>query len=204
MVRQACNDHGALLIFDEIPTGLGKTGKMFACEHDDVVPDILVLGKALGGGILPIAAVLAKSELDVAGEFAFGHYTHEKNPVTAKAAMTTIEIIEQEGLVENAAELGKYMLEQLNLLKAKHSVIGDVRGRGLLGGVELVLNQEEKTPANDLAEDVLYRCLSKGLSFKLTMGNVMTLTPPLIIKKGQIDLSLEIIDQSLSEAEQAF
>ncbi|MDP7621263.1 MAG: aspartate aminotransferase family protein [SAR324 cluster bacterium] len=204
MVRQACNDHGALLIFDEIPTGLGKTGKMFACEHDDVVPDILVLGKALGGGILPIAAVLAKSELDVAGEFAFGHYTHEKNPVTAKAALTTIEIIEQEGLVENAAELGKYMLEQLNLLKAKHSTIGDVRGRGLLVGVELVLNQEEKTPANDLAEDVLYRCLSKGLSFKLTMGNVMTLTPPLIIKKEQIDLSLEIIDQSLSEAEQAF
>ena len=203
MVRQACNDHGALLIFDEIPTGLGKTGKMFACEHDDVVPDILVLGKALGGGILPIAAVLAKSELDVAGEFAFGHYTHEKNPVTAKAALTTIEIIEQEGLVENAADLGKYMLEQLNLLKAKHSTIGDVRGRGLLVGVELVLNQEEKTPANDLAEDVLYSCLSKGLSFKLTMGNVMTLTPPLIIKKGQIDLSLEIIDQSLSEAEQA-
>ena len=203
MVRQACNDHGALLIFDEIPTGLGKTGKMFACEHDDVVPDILVLGKALGGGILPIAAVLAKSELDVAGEFAFGHYTHEKNPVTAKAALTTIEIIEQEGLVENAAVLGKYMLEQLNLLKAKHSTIGDVRGRGLLIGVELVLNQEEKTPANELAEDVLYRCLSKGLSFKLTMGNVMTLTPPLIIKKAQIDLSLEIIDQSLSEAEQA-
>ncbi len=203
MVRQACNDHGALLIFDEIPTGLGKTGKMFACEHDDVVPDILVLGKALGGGILPIAAVLAKTELDVAGEFAFGHYTHEKNPVTAKAALTTIEIIEDEGLVENAAKLGKYMLEQLILLKAEHSTIGDVRGRGLLVGVELVLNQEEKTPANDLAEDVLYRCLSKGLSFKLTMGNVMTLTPPLIIKKGQIDLSLEIIDQSLSEAEQA-
>jgi 4-aminobutyrate aminotransferase len=203
MVRQACNDHGALLIFDEIPTGLGKTGKMFACEHDDVVPDILVLGKALGGGILPIAAVLAKSKLDVAGEFAFGHYTHEKNPVTAKAALTTIEIIEQEGLVENAAVLGKYMLEQLNLLKAKHSTIGDVRGRGLLIGVELVLNQEEKTPADDLAEDVLYRCLSKGLSFKLTMGNVLTLTPPLIITKTQINLALKIIDQSLSEAEQA-
>ena len=203
MVRQACNDHGALLIFDEIPTGLGKTGKMFACEHDDVVPDILVLGKALGGGILPIAAVLAKSELDVAGEFAFGHYTHEKNPVTAKAALTTIEIIEQEGLVENAAVLGKYMLEQLKILKAEHSSIGDVRGRGLLIGVELVLNQEVKTPADDLAEDVLYRCLSKGLSFKLTMGNVLTLTPPLIITKTQINLALKIIDQSLSEAEQA-
>jgi len=203
MVRQACNESGALLIFDEIPTGLGKTGRMFACEHDAVEPDILVIGKALGGGILPIAAVLAKSELDVAGEFAFGHYTHEKNPVTAKAALTTIEIIEQEGLVENAATLGKYVLERLNLLKAEHSTIGDVRGRGLLIGVELVLNKEDKTPANDLAEEVLYRCLSKGLSFKLTMGNVLTLTPPLIITKTQIDLSLKIISDSLKEAEQA-
>jgi len=203
-VRQACNDNGTLLIFDEIPTGLGKTGKMFACEHDEVVPDILVLGKALGGGILPIAAVLAKAELDVGGEFAFGHYTHEKNPVTAKAALTTIEIIEQEGLVENAAKLGKYMLEQLNLLKVEHPSIGDVRGRGLLLGVELVLNQQEKTPADDLAEDVLYRCLGKGLSFKITMGNVLTLSPPLIISKAQIDLSLSIINESLSEAEKLF
>ena len=203
MVRQACNESGALLIFDEIPTGLGKTGRMFACEHDAVEPDILVIGKALGGGILPIAAVLAKSELDVAGEFAFGHYTHEKNPVTAKAALTTIEIIEQEGLVENAATLGKYVLERLNLLKDEHSTIGDVRGRGLLIGVELILNKEDKTPANDLAEEVLYRCLSKGLSFKLTMGNVLTLTPPLIITKTQIDLSLKIISDSLKEAEQA-
>ena len=86
-------------IFDEIPTGLGKTGKMFACQHDGVAPDILVLGKALGGGILPIAAVLARPELDVGAEWAFGHYTHEKNPVTARAALTTIEIIEDEGLV---------------------------------------------------------------------------------------------------------
>ena len=79
-VREACNDHGALLIFDEIPTGLGKTGRMFACDHDDVAPDLLVMGKALGGGILPIAAVLARPDLDVAGDYAFGHYTHEKKP----------------------------------------------------------------------------------------------------------------------------
>jgi 4-aminobutyrate aminotransferase len=84
LVREACDRHGALLIFDEIPTGLGKTGRMFACEHDGVVPDILVMGKALGGGILPIATVIARPELDVGGKWAFGHYTHEKNPVTAR------------------------------------------------------------------------------------------------------------------------
>jgi len=98
-VREACDEHDALLIFDEIPTGLGKTGKMFSCEHDDVVPDILVMGKSLGGGILPVASVICKPELDVAQNYAYGHYTHEKNPVTTRAALTTIEIIEDEGLI---------------------------------------------------------------------------------------------------------
>ena len=107
-MRAACDRHGTLLVFDEIPTGLGKTGAMFACQHDGVAPDILVLGKGLGGGILPIAAVLARPELDVGAEWAFGHYTHEKNPVTARAALTTIEIIEDEGLVENAARVGAH------------------------------------------------------------------------------------------------
>lgn len=199
-VREACDDHGALLIFDEIPTGLGKTGRMFACDHEDVVPDILVMGKALGGGIVPIAAVLAKPELDVAGDFAIGHYTHEKNPVSARAALTTIEIIESEGLVENAAELGDYALNQLRWMKSRHANIGDVRGRGFLIGVELVLNRELKTPAFELAEDVYYRCLQKGLSFKISMGNVITLTPPLILTKDQMDQALQILDLCIDDA----
>jgi 4-aminobutyrate aminotransferase len=199
-VRAACNDHGALLIFDEIPTGLGKTGRMFACEHDDVVPDILVMGKALGGGILPIAAVLARPELDVAGEFAIGHYTHEKNPVSARAALTTIEIIEQDGLVEHAAKLGEHALERLAAMKEKHAAIGDIRGRGLLIGIELVKDRASKAPADGLAEEVLYRCLDKGLSFKITMGNVLTLTPPLILTFEEMDLALEIIDGCIGEA----
>tara|TARA_R110002124_G_scaffold49060_12_gene144316 strand:+ start:16338 stop:17741 length:1404 start_codon:yes stop_codon:yes gene_type:complete len=203
-VRKACNAAGALLIFDEIPTGLGKTGKMFACEHDDVVPDILVMGKALGGGILPIAAVLARPHLDVAGGYAFGHYTHEKNPVTTCAALTTIQIIEDEGLVEAAATLGAYALERLREMQHKHRTIGDVRGRGFLFGAELVLDRDSKEAANDLAEDVLYRCLDKGLSFKLSMGNNLTLTPPLILTRQQLDTALSIVDEALSEAETSF
>jgi 4-aminobutyrate aminotransferase len=199
-VRAACNDHGALLIFDEIPTGLGKTGRMFACEHDDVVPDILVMGKALGGGILPIAAVLARPDLDVAGDFAIGHYTHEKNPVTARAALTTIEIIEEEGLVANAARLGTHALERLAAMKEKHAAVGDVRGRGLLIGVDLVTDRETKEPANDLAEDVFYRALDKGLSFKITMGNVLALTPPLILTQDEMDRALDIVDEAIGEA----
>ncbi len=201
-VRQACNDHGALLIFDEIPTGLGKTGKMFACDHDHVAPDILVMGKALGGGILPIAAVLARGDLDIGGAYAFGHYTHEKNPVTARAALTTIEIIEDEGLVDNAATMGAYAINRLKEMMVDHPTIGDVRGRGFLFGMELVEARADKTPANDLAEEVFYRCLDAGLSFKITMGNNLTFTPPLVLTRDQLDDALDIIDKCLGEAEQ--
>jgi 4-aminobutyrate aminotransferase len=199
-IRKACNDHGALLIFDEIPTGLGKTGRMFACDHDDIAPDILVIGKALGGGIVPIAAVLARPDLDVAGQFAFGHYTHEKNPVTARAALTTIEIIEDEGLVENAAVIGGHALNRLNDMKDRNPTIGDVRGRGFLFGAELVLSPEGKEPADDLAEEVFYRCFDKGLSFKITMGNTLTFTPPLILTRDEMDHALGIVEESLGEA----
>lgn len=200
-VRKACNAAGALLIFDEIPTGLGKTGKMFACDHDDVVPDILVMGKALGGGILPIAAVMTGPDLDIAGDYAFGHYTHEKNPVTTRAALTTIQIIEDEGLVESVATLGIHALDRLREMQQKHPTIGDVRGRGFLFGAELILDRDSKEPANELAEEVLYRCLDKGLSFKLSMGNNLTLTPPLILKPDELDDALTIIDEALTEAE---
>jgi len=129
-VRAACDEYGALLVFDEIPNGLGKTGRMFTAEHFGVVPDIMVLGKALGGGMLPIAALVAKPELDVLADQALGHYTHEKNPLMARAALTTIEIIEDEGLVDNAARVGGKALERLNDLKARFALIGNVTGIG--------------------------------------------------------------------------
>jgi 4-aminobutyrate aminotransferase len=198
-VREACDKHGALLIFDEIPTGLGKTGRMFACEHDGVVPDILVLGKALGGGILPLAAAIVRPELDVGAHYAFGHYTHEKNPVLARAALATLEIIEEEGLVENAARVGTRALERLNDMMDRHPLVGDVRGRGCLLGIELVLDRDTKAPANDAAEVVMYGALDRGLSFKTTMGNVLTLTPPLVTTMAEMDRALDIIDACLGE-----
>lgn len=197
-VRQVCDERGTLLIFDEIPTGLGKTGRLFGCEHDGVVPDMLVLGKALGGGVLPIAAVLARADLDVGGAWAFGHYTHEKNPVTCRAALTTLEIIEDEGLVDNARRQGERALWRLREMKARHPLIGDVRGRGLLLGVELVGDRECKTPADDVAEAVLYRALSRGLSFKISLGNVLTLSPPLTITTAEMDAALDILEDCIS------
>ncbi len=198
-VREACHAHGTLLIFDEIPTGLGKTGRFFAAEHDGAAPDIVVLGKALGGGVLPIAACIARADLDVAGAYALGHYTHEKNPVTSAAALATLEVIEREGLVENAARVGDYALERLQEMKQRHALIGDVRGRGLLLGLDLVRDRASKAPAADAAERVLYAALSRGLSFKTTMGNVLTLTPPLIITREQMGQALDILDECLGE-----
>lgn len=197
-VRRICDRHGTLLVFDEIPTGLGKTGRMFACEHDGVEPDILVLGKALGGGIVPIAAVIARPELDVGADYAFGHYTHEKNPVTARAALTTIEIIESEGLVANAAKVGAAALVRLQDIMARRAIVGDVRGLGLLIGIELVTDRAAKTPASAAADKVMYLALERGLSFKTTFGNVLTLTPPLTVTQTQMDRALDIIDECLA------
>lgn len=199
-VRKACDRHSTLLIFDEIPTGLGKTGRMFACNHDGAVPDILVMGKALGGGILPIAAVLAHPKLDVGGDWAFGHYTHEKNPVTARAALTTIQIIEDDDLVANAARVGSMALERLHSMMDDIPQIGDVRGRGLLIGVELVKDRDTREPDNDLAEATMYAALDTGLSFKTTMGNVLTLTPPLTIATNEMQRALTILGEAIKAA----
>lgn len=198
-VREACSAHGTLLIFDEIPTGLGKTGRFFAAEHDGAVPDIVVLGKALGGGTLPLAACVARSDLNVAAEFALGHYTHEKNPVTAAAGLATLRVIERDGLVQQAAQVGAHALQRLHDMQQRHRIVGDVRGRGLLLGLELVEDRAAKTPGKAAAERVLYRALSRGLSFKTTMGSTLTLTPPLITTVQQMDTALDILDACLAE-----
>ncbi len=196
-VRAACDRHGALLIMDEIPTGLGKTGRMFAFEHDGVVPDIVTLGKALGGGILPIAAVIARHDLDVCGDFAIGHYTHEKNPVTARAALTTLQIIEEEGLVARSAALGAYAIERLRNFAPQSPYVGDVRGRGLMFGVEIVEDRGSRLEAPARAERIYYRSLEAGLSFKISAGCVLTLSPPLTIGREELDAALSIVETAI-------
>lgn len=198
-VREACSRHGALLIMDEIPTGLGKTGRMFAFEHDEVIPDIVTLGKALGGGILPIAAVLARRDLDVCGDFAIGHYTHEKNPVTARAALETLAVIRDEGLVDRAAELGAHALERLRAQVGDHPLVGDIRGRGLMFGVEIVADRATKAPGRAAAERIYYRCLDAGLSFKISAGCVLTLSPPLTIARADLDRALDIVATAIGD-----
>ncbi len=197
-VRAACDRHGALLIFDEIPLCLGRTGRLFACEHYDVVPDILCLGKGLGGGVFPMAAIVAREDLDVAGHTALGHYTHEKSPVGSAAALASLRFVEREGLLERTRVLGERSLRKLTGLKERHPLVGDVRGIGLLLGVELVTDRDTRTPACEAAEHVLYTALSEGLSFKVSMGNVLTLMPPLTVTEEEMDRALSILDRALA------
>lgn len=201
-IRAACDKHGALLILDEIPHALGRTGRMFTCEHYDVVPDMLVIGKGLGGGIMPIAAVLVRGHLNVAGDVSLGHYTHEKSPAACAAALATIEFIEREHLVQRAEELGAYALALLAAMKDRHRLIGDVRGLGLFLGIELVTDRTTMERASKEAEKVMYAALSRGLNFKLTMGNIITLTPPLTITKEQLTAAIAIIDECITDIEQ--
>ena len=196
-VREACTRHGALLIMDEIPTGLGKTGRMFAFEHDDIVPDIVTIGKALGGGILPVAAVIARRDLDVCGDFAIGHYTHEKNPVTARAALETLAVIREEGLVDRAATLGRHAIDRLGEMVGASPIVGEIRGRGLMFGVEIVEDRETRRPGKAAAERIYYRCLEAGLSFKISAGCVLTLSPPLTIAAGDLDRALAIVTAAI-------
>ena len=203
IIREACDRHGALLILDEIPHCLGRTGKMFTCEHYDIVPDMLVIGKGLGGGIFPLAALIVRENLDVAPDRALGHYTHEKNPVACAAALATIEVIEQENLLQNARDLGDYALGRMQVMKQKHAIIGDIRGLGLLMGMELVKDGKTSERPMDLAEEVMYKALAKGLSFKLSMGNILTLTPPLTLTRDEMDQAVEILDNCLTEVESA-
>ena len=196
-IRAVCDKHGALLILDEVPICLGRTGKMFACEHYGIVPDMLVIGKGLGGGIFPFAALIARENLNVMADKALGHYTHEKNPVASAAALATLDVIEQEKLLDHVQSLSAYAMERLRRTMQKHPLIGDVRGLGLLMGIELVRNRETMERATDEAEQVMYRALSNGLNFKLTMGNIITLTPALTITRAEMDRALGILENCI-------
>jgi 4-aminobutyrate aminotransferase len=200
-IRAACDKHGALLILDEIPTGLGRTGRMFACEHFGVIPDMLVLGKGLGGGVFPLAALIAREGLNVAADTALGHYTHEKNPIACAAGLATLQVIEQEKLVEGAHTLGLHALERMRGMAKRHPLIGDVRGLGLLLGVELLPDNNAPTRASEDAEPIMYGALRRGLNFKVTMGNILTLTPPLTIARTELDQAFAILEDCIGEVE---
>ncbi|MBE3757542.1 aspartate aminotransferase family protein [Vibrio parahaemolyticus] len=198
-IREICDKHNVMLIIDDIPNGMGRSGEWFTYQAYDIEPDILCIGKGLGGGLVPIAAMVTKDKYNTAEQISMGHYTHEKSPIGCAAALATMEAIEQEGLLDKVKADSQFMREKLLEMKAKYPVIGDVRGIGMLWGIELVTDHESKARANDEAEAVLYQCLNNGVSFKVSQGNVIQLSPPLIITREQLTEALAIFEEAIAK-----
>ncbi|CAE6953546.1 aspartate aminotransferase family protein [Vibrio sp. B1FLJ16] len=198
-IREICDKHNVMLIIDDIPNGMGRSGEWFTYQAYDIEPDILCIGKGLGGGLVPIAAMVTKDKYNTAEQISMGHYTHEKSPIGCAAALATMEVIEQENLLDKAKADGEFIHEKLLTMKAKYPVIGDIRGIGMLWGVELVTDRETKQRAFDEAEAVLYQCLNNGVSFKVSQGNVIQLSPPLIITREQLTQALAIFEDAIAK-----
>ncbi|CAH1607275.1 4-aminobutyrate aminotransferase [Vibrio jasicida] len=198
-IREICDKHNVMLIIDDIPNGMGRSGEWFTYQAYDIEPDMLCIGKGLGGGLVPIAAMVTKDKYNTAEQISMGHYTHEKSPIGCAAALATMEAIEQDGLLDKAKADSQFMRERLLKMKAKYPVIGDVRGIGMLWGIELVTDHESKARAYDEAEAVLYQCLNNGVSFKVSQGNVIQLSPPLIITREQLTEALAIFEEAIAK-----
>lgn len=195
-VRKLCNEYGILLIFDEIYTAFGRTGKMFASEHF-VTPDILVVGKGFGGGIVPYAGIIGKEALNTLQHKSIGHYTHEKSPFCAAAAKAVIDVIEESGLVQRTEELGTYFKSGLEKLQQQFEIVGNVTGLGLNLGLDLVKDRKTKKRAIDEAHQLMAYCFERGVSFKLIQQNILNLKPSLIITKEEVDIVLNTLEDGL-------
>ena len=205
MLREICDRYGCLLIADEVITGFGRTGKMFACEHWGVTPDIMTVAKGITSGYIPMGGtILRKPIADVfvgSPQAAFKHViTFGGHPVAAAASLKNIEIMENEGMVENAARMGRYLLDGLEELKEKHQIIGDVRGLGLLCGLDIVKDRQTKQPFP--AEAGLAARLTQGFSDNgvlLRGGDGMNIAPPLCVTAGEIDDIVSVFDKVIAQ-----
>ena len=196
-IRESCDKHGALMIADEVQTLLGRTGYWFACEHDGVSPDLMCLAKALGGGVMPIGAIVGTAEVweSVYSESPLSHTsTFGGNPLACSAGLATIRVIEEEGLVQRSVEMGKIMLDGLKSVAAKHpDLITEARGRGLMIGVEFAMDE--------VGELVVAQMLKRSVCVAYTLNNprIMRFEPPLIITPEQIEVAVAAFGESVAE-----
>jgi 4-aminobutyrate aminotransferase-like enzyme len=204
-VRRICDEHGIILVDDEIAMGIGHTGHWFACEYYDVVPDIIGIAKALTGGVWPLSAVIAKKEImDVWGASPDKHMgSYHGNPVGCAVALANIRLIREKQLLENARAMGGYMLEGLRSLMKSHPIIGEVVGIGLALGVELVRSRTTKEPASEETRRLVSECMKRGVLILRCgyYGNRLNMMPSLDISKGEADTILKVLDESLTIVE---
>jgi 4-aminobutyrate aminotransferase len=199
-LRETCDEHGIWLVFDEVKTGLGRTGTMFAFEHAGIVADAISLGKPLGGG-LPVSAVVGRKELLDAPVFDL--FTLGGSPAPCAGGIATLDVIERDGLVDRARIMGDLLLEGLRDLQERHPTVGDVRGRGLIAGLELVEDRATRAPAREKAAQLVYRCFELGLLVIYTgiLANVVEFTPALTIAEADVHSAVSILDEALADVE---
>ncbi|MDX1660567.1 MAG: acetyl ornithine aminotransferase family protein [Gemmatimonadota bacterium] len=195
-LREVCDRHGILLFVDEVQSGMGRTGKMFAIEHTDAKPDMVAIAKGVASG-MPLGVLAARTDLM---DWTPGSHasTFGGNPIACEAALTTIRLLE-DGLMENASSVGGYILERLREMQSRFDVIGDIRGRGLMIGVELVKDRETKARAKELRNGVVRRCFEKGLLILGCGANTVRWAPPLVLSREEADRALTIFEESLEE-----
>ena len=200
-LKKLLDEYGILFAADEIQSGVGRTGKWFAIEHFDVVPDIVCIAKGIAAG-LPLGVMASRAEIQ---DWTPGSHasTFGGNPVSCAAALAVLDVIEQEKLLENARTQGDYIMKRLNEMMADHPMMGDVRGKGLMVGIELVKDKYTKEYAKKETEEVMMKCFKKGVALVNCGINVIRLMPPLTITRDLVDASLEIFEESLSEIESA-
>ena len=197
-LRALCDRHGILLVFDEVQCGIGRTGKMFASQHWGVAPDIMTLAKGLGSG-LPIGVAVAKRRIMETWPRGAHGNTYGGNPICCAAALATLDLVERR-YARNAAEVGDYFLGRLRELASRHEVVGEVRGKGLMIGVELVTDRASRTPARELCHAVIHRAFHNGLILLSCGASTVRFMPPLMITRGDVDEALAIFEASLVEA----
>ena len=204
-LKKLCEERGMYLILDEAQTAFGRLGMSFAFERDGIVPDFLTLSKTLGGG-LPLAATVTSKEIeDICYERGFVYITsHISDPLPARVGLAMIDILINEKMSENAEVQGAYLKERLLEMQTRHECIGDVRGRGLLLGMEIVKDRESKEPAPELGHAISDRCLELGLSMNIVrlpgMSGVFRIAPPLSVSREEIDLAVSILDQAITDS----
>jgi len=198
-LRALCDRHGILLIFDEVQSGIGRTGKMFACQHWDVAPDIMALAKGLGSG-LPIGMVVAKKTIMSKWTRGAHGNTYGGNPICCAAALATVELVAG-GYVGNAAKVGEHFLGKLRQLATRHEVIGQVRGKGLMIGMELVADRASRKPARELCDALVTRAYHNGLILLSCGQSTVRFMPPLMISAADVDEAVSLVELSLAEAQ---
>ncbi|HVO42948.1 MAG TPA: acetyl ornithine aminotransferase family protein [Aggregatilineales bacterium] len=199
-LRALCDRHGILLIVDEVQTGIGRTGRWWGYEHFGVQPDIVTCAKGIASG-MPLGAMIARRDVMTWGPGAHGN-TFGGNPISCAAALATLDVIEEEGLLDNAAAMGSYMMDCLAEIQPKHPSIGDVRGKGLMVGVDFVIDRATKEPAREWRDAIVAEAFGFGLLILGAGPSTIRLIPPLVVNKAEIDEAIETLDRTITRVEE--